>query len=807
MAEMTSLGKYEIRRELGRGAMGVVYEGYDPMIKRRVALKTIRADQLEGESAETVVARFRREAQAAGRLSHPNIVSIYDFGEDAGAWYIAMEFVEGRELKDYFQANERFVTADIVRIMGEILDALGYSHRLGVIHRDVKPSNVILLPGGGVKVADFGIAHIESSNMTQVGTVLGTPSYMSPEQVMGLPVDGRSDLFSAGVILYQFLTGERPFSGSSTATMQKVLAEDPLPPSRFNVQMPGAMDAVVRKALAKRPDERFQTAEEFAAALRAAAQGETAAAGDPTLIASPAPTRPAAADAANAATMMQPSPAGVASAGLQPARKSQTAAIAIVAGIVVLAIGAGLWTALLRPSAESPQLTQSPGPPAANATPAPPAANAAPAPPATTAAPVVAQAVAPVPSSSLVSPPAKTEPGMMTIAAEGLIDPRDPRYGNDKALLQTELRADAKSQLVAKALGLLVEPASLARNYDILSNRFLAQSGNYIAAVVEESPPRLGKDGLMSMTTLAVVNVRALQKSLNQMSRDERIELIRAGGDPRISVRITARDADQPNAPAQPSPVAENLLKERIKAFGFRTWSDDGDGAAEARQGANFAVHGEVRIRKLATRLEASGIVIAKYALASWTVKCIDRETGEEIYFNTTLPKGLGSWVSEAEAMKAIGAKVADEFSRNFFLQHVAVSGRRVALIVEGMPQSTPEDALGRELVGLPAVLAMARQPNATARAYELQLAGSATAGDLVAHGVLKPLNAKLGQPCFTLGRIAGEEVVIVFDARCADAPVLSRLESNPPAGLYGAPPARQRAVIKDAETLRRLAI
>jgi len=123
------------------------------------------------------------------------------------------------------------------------------------------------------------------------------------------------------------------------------------------------------------------------------------------------------------------------------------------------------------------------------------------------------------------------------------------------------------------------------------------------------------------------------------------------------------------------------------------------------------------------------------------------------------------------------------------------------------MPQSTPEDALGRELVGLPAVLAMARQPNATARAYELQLAGSATAGDLVAHGVLKPLNAKLGQPCFTLGRIAGEEVVIVFDARCADAPVLSRLESNPPAGLYGAPPARQRAVIKDAETLRRLAI
>src|SRR5216110_1032770 len=255
--------------------MGIVYEGYDPLIKRSVALKTIRADQLAGENAETVIARFRREAQAAGRLSHPNIVSIYDFGEEEGVSYIAMEFVKGRELKDHFQANERFTTADIVRIMTKILDALDYSHRQGVIHRDIKPANIILLPDGSVKVADFGIAHIETSNMTQVGTTLGTPAYMSPEQIMGLPVDGRSDLFSAGVILYQFLTGERPFSGTATATMHKVLEEDPLPPSRFNVQVPGAMDAVVRKALAKRPDERFQNAEEFEAALAAAASEES----------------------------------------------------------------------------------------------------------------------------------------------------------------------------------------------------------------------------------------------------------------------------------------------------------------------------------------------------------------------------------------------------------------------------------------------------------------------------------------------------------------------------------------------------
>jgi len=268
MAQIESLGKYEIRREIGRGAMGVVYEGYDPQIKRVVALKTVRADPTTGETSVVLVARFRREAQAAGRLNHPNIVSIYDFGEDGAVSYIAMEFVKGRELKECFEANERFRIADIVRIMVQILGALDYSHRQGVVHRDIKPANIFLLPDGAVKVADFGIAHVDTSNLTQVGTVLGTPSYMSPEQIMGLPVDGRTDVFSAGVILYQFLTGERPFAGSPATTMQKVLKEDPLPPSTLNTQVLPVMDAVVRKELAKNAEERFQTAQEFADAIR-----------------------------------------------------------------------------------------------------------------------------------------------------------------------------------------------------------------------------------------------------------------------------------------------------------------------------------------------------------------------------------------------------------------------------------------------------------------------------------------------------------------------------------------------------------
>src|SRR5258706_8174718 len=272
MAVPEKLGRYEIRRELGSGAMATVYEGWDPGIKRRVAVKTIKRDALDGAEAEEILTRFQREAQAAGQLSHPNIVSIYEYGEDAGVAFIAMEFIAGRELKDYFDQHDVFPLPEVVRIMTEILAALGAAHRAGIVHRDIKPSNIILLGDGTVKVADFGIARIESSNLTQVGLILGTPAYMSPEQFTGQALDGRTDLFSAAVVLYQFLTSEKPFAAAQTSTiMHKVLNVDPPAPSAINIQVPVAFDALMRKALAKRADERFQTAQEFAEALREAA--------------------------------------------------------------------------------------------------------------------------------------------------------------------------------------------------------------------------------------------------------------------------------------------------------------------------------------------------------------------------------------------------------------------------------------------------------------------------------------------------------------------------------------------------------
>lgn len=275
----TKYGKYEIRRELGRGAMGIIYEGMDPFIQRAVAIKTIQKSLIDELEAQEVFNRFRREAQAAGRLTHPNIVSIYEYGEDNDVAFIAMELVTGKELKEYFDRQELFQISACMNIMQQLLDALEYSHSRGVVHRDIKPSNILITQDGQVKVADFGIAKIESSDYTQAGAVLGTPSYMSPEQFIGLAVDHRSDIYSAGVILYQFLTGERPFTGSMTTIMHKVLHQAPVPPSMLNDSVSSTLNAVVSKAMAKLPEDRFQTASDFFQALQQAIHAPHSAVG------------------------------------------------------------------------------------------------------------------------------------------------------------------------------------------------------------------------------------------------------------------------------------------------------------------------------------------------------------------------------------------------------------------------------------------------------------------------------------------------------------------------------------------------
>lgn len=247
------LGKYPITGVLGEGAMGVVYRAYDPDIRRAVALKTIR--RLAGESPEAVAytaARFRHEAQAAGRLQHPGIVGVYDFGDDGQVAYIAMEYVEGHTLAHYLSHGVRFTEADVASIATQTLDALAHAHDNGVWHRDIKPSNLILTRAGRIKIADFGIARLESSSLTVANAVLGTPMFMAPEQFLGQGVDHRADLYAVGVVLYQVIGGRPPFVGTPEALMYQVVHEQPGPPSALDGALLGPrFDALVLHALAK----------------------------------------------------------------------------------------------------------------------------------------------------------------------------------------------------------------------------------------------------------------------------------------------------------------------------------------------------------------------------------------------------------------------------------------------------------------------------------------------------------------------------------------------------------------------------
>lgn len=260
-------GRYEIVSELGRGAMGMVYQAHDPQIDRMVALKVLREDRL---TTEDYVQRFLKEATAIGRLSHPGIVTVYDIGQDHGTIYIAMEFLEGQSMDKLIKAGKLRLT-DIVDFGMQIAQALHYAHTRGIIHRDIKPPNIICTPENILKVTDFGIAHIDDPDgqqMTRAGEILGTPVYMAPEQVMGQTVDGRSDLYSLGVILYELTTGHRPFKGENlTAVFRAITQDNPVPPHELNPEIPPALSMLILKAMARKPEDRFSSGQEMSELL------------------------------------------------------------------------------------------------------------------------------------------------------------------------------------------------------------------------------------------------------------------------------------------------------------------------------------------------------------------------------------------------------------------------------------------------------------------------------------------------------------------------------------------------------------
>lgn len=387
----TKLGRYEIVGELAHGAMGTVYKAIDPLIERTVALKTIPLD-LSRQEHRLFEARFHHEAKSAGRLNHPNIVTVYDAGETSDTAYIAMEYLEGESLDVLLDRQPVLPPHQAAHIALQIANGLAYAHRHGVVHRDIKPTNIILMRRGGVvKITDFGIAHITGGSPTQVGALLGSPRYMSPEQVQGKPVDGRSDIFSLGVVLYEMLTGATPVCGDNlNAILYAILHHDPAPPSCINPALPPGFDHIVARALAKLPHERYQHVRDMAADLR-------------TLRGLEQPVTP---------TAVEPGPDTLA----QQTRNADRALLGIlgtlaslgVAIIAVLAAVAVLVSSNIQPPAGAGRLHE--------------------------------QAVLPVPTAHPAG--ADTQPGASTPSAQGvapaLASPRQPPHPNSVAIAALE---------------------------------------------------------------------------------------------------------------------------------------------------------------------------------------------------------------------------------------------------------------------------------------------------------------------------------------------------------------------------------
>src|SRR5579859_2551762 len=271
METVAKAGRYEIVGELGRGAMGIVYKAVDPVIGRTVAVKTIRlSEEGTGLKRPELLARFQTEARAAGLLTHPNIVVVYDAGEEDGLYYITMELVEGKSLQALLDGGHSFPLPRVLRILDQTCSALQFAHERNVVHRDIKPANLMLTADDTVKITDFGTAKIlQFGTMQQTAHVMGTPSYMSPEQVKGRAVDGRSDIFSLGVMLYEMVTGEKPFPGQNiTTVIYKIVNEEPVPPKQVDPTIHPGISAVVMRALAKDPEARYQSCREMLEDLR-----------------------------------------------------------------------------------------------------------------------------------------------------------------------------------------------------------------------------------------------------------------------------------------------------------------------------------------------------------------------------------------------------------------------------------------------------------------------------------------------------------------------------------------------------------
>jgi len=378
------------------------------------------------------------------------------------------------------------------------------------------------------------------------------------------------------------------------------------------------------------------------------------------------------------------------------------------------------------------------------------------------------------------------------IAAEGLADPESPAYQKDKGLLIDALRADARKQVIEKAVGVYVQSSTLMENYDIIHDRILTQSQGFIKKIIKESDPWLGEDGFWHLLLKAEVVTGQVQKALEAMSQQERIQLLKQHENPRISVAVWVQDANRASdVPPQRSDVAENLLKEHIKAFGYRVWSADAPESKLDR--ADFAITGQVKFKPISLKLPRSGLTITKYALTSWTVKCVNLANNEEIYFNNKVPLKK-TWADEDAALADIGQLIGKEFSSDFFEKHLSASSQIYQLRVKGLPSFDVASLLKKEFLGLRPVLNVDLRnfDRNGLSLYEIEFAGGRDDFQgFINNAVLEPLNRKLGQAQFLFDASAGGVVDISYQGQQSEAQLMQQFNAIPPASLAHAAPTR----------------
>jgi len=426
-------------------------------------------------------------------------------------------------------------------------------------------------------------------------------------------------------------------------------------------------------------------------------------------------------------------------------------------------------------------------------------------------------------------PAAAADSQTMVVTAEGLADPNADTYKRDKGLLVDDLRADAKRQIIEKAVGSYVETSTLMQNYTLIHDKVLSRSQGLIKRVIKESPPFQGQDGFAHMLMTAEVYVGDVKNALDQMGKQERVSLIKDFGNPRISVRIDIRDAERgSDIKAERSPVAENILKDRIKGFGYRVWSDEQSvklktelmetsqlaGQTEATisasqvKAADFSILGEAKFKKVSAKLAASGLTVTKFVLTSWSVKCVDNNTGEEIYYNNKVPQKQ-SWADEDQAIEEIGRMIGGEFSKSFFEEHLQAPAKTYQLQVLGLPSYDAGQLLRKEFIGLRPVLNIDFRDfdRSGLSLYEVEFVGArANFNQLLNSAILAPLNAKLGEQAFSLDSSHGNVVRVTYRSRLKPEELMAKMQGLPPASLAQASPERVREVVKSEETLKRVA-